>query len=357
MAKLMMLKSPECLGRIVYKIYGTNLPPNAAEWSAITLISNLRLNQSWTQRRASSSSSRWIRRQRDDKYRKEAEIQGYASRAAFKLLEMNQKYPFLKPGQTVVDLGFAPGSWSQVAIDKTAPGGRVVGIDLLPCAPPKGGCSIQGNFLDPAVIKMLKEVLSDPDTGRPVQQRSDAFNDDGSIKAYIDLERTIEKSATNHHYDREVQVKSLEAAMKDMKIDLGSDPEIAWNTVDVVLSDMCEPWITTFNFWLQTLSRPYIRLMNTSGNTFRDHATSMDLCNAALAFALDTLRPNGSFICKFYSGKEDSLLERKLQKVFRFVKRYKPPASRSESKEQYFIALERFPNISKREVYGDLYEY
>jgi 21S rRNA (uridine2791-2'-O)-methyltransferase len=79
------------------------------------------------------------------------------------------------------------------------------------------------------------------------------------------------------------------------------------NMVDVVLSDM---------------------LMNTSGNPFRDHAGSMDLCNAALQFASDTLKPGGHFVCKFYQGAEDKDLEKRLKKLFAKVYRDKPDASR-----------------------------
>lgn len=78
--------------------------------------------------------------------------------------------------------------------------------------------------------------------------------------------------------------------------------------------------------------------------------------NSALAFALDTLRPGGAFICKFYAGAEDAFFERKLRKVFDRVKREKPAASRSESKEQYFVCNGRKASVSKQDLYGDLYD-
>lgn len=111
--------------------------------------------------------------------------------------------------------------------------------------------------------------------------------------------------------------------------------------VDVVLSDMCEPWDQTEGFWKRSLSDPYYRMMNTSGVSFRDHAGSMDLCNAALRFAFDTLRIGGHFVCKFYQGSEDKALELRLKTLFRKVHREKPESSRSESKEAYFVALKR----------------
>ncbi|KAK8905658.1 hypothetical protein QC760_11256 [Botrytis cinerea] len=82
-------------------------------------------------------------------------------------------------------------------------------------------------------------------------------------------------------------------------------------------------------------------MMNTTGIKFSDHAGSMDLCNAALRFAFETLKPGGHFVCKFYQGAEDKELELKLRKMFAVVHREKPESSRSESKEAYFVALRR----------------
>ncbi|EQK99299.1 ribosomal RNA methyltransferase MRM2 [Ophiocordyceps sinensis CO18] len=92
---------------------------------------------------------------------------------------------------------------------------------------------------------------------------------------------------------------------------------------------MSEPWDQTFGFNANTLSNPHHRLMNTSGNAFRDHAGSMDLCIAALQFASDTLKPGGHFVCKFYQGPEDRAFERRLKKLFAKVHREKPESSRS----------------------------
>lgn len=72
---------------------------------------------------------------------------------------MNDKYGLFRRNQTVVDLGYAPGSWSQVAKDATGPNGVVVGIDLIPAQPPRGVTSIQGDFLSPRVRALVKDVL------------------------------------------------------------------------------------------------------------------------------------------------------------------------------------------------------
>ena len=92
------------------------------------------------------SSKEWLRRHITDPYVKAARKQGYRSRAAFKLLELDKKESILKPGFTVVDLGAAPGGWSQVAAEKVKPGGRVIAIDLLEIAPISGVTTLKGDF-------------------------------------------------------------------------------------------------------------------------------------------------------------------------------------------------------------------
>ncbi|KAK9475887.1 FtsJ-domain-containing protein [Lipomyces japonicus] len=277
---------------------------------------------------STASSKRWNQRQKVDLYRKEAEVKGLRSRAAFKLLEIDMAYKIFKAGQTVIDLGFAPGSWTQVAVDRTIPG-RVIGIDILPCSPPQGASAIQGNFLYPQTHEMVKEYLSDSRRGRSIN-RTDV--------GYIDPER---------HDDDKIVV-----ANGNLKI----SESAAAGMVDVVLSDMSDPWYPNLLFWSRTLSEPYYRMANTSGNAYRDHAMSMDLCNSALAFALDTLSHGGVFICKFFAGSEDAALEKRLRKSFTKVKREKPAASRRESKEQYFVAIGRKKSITKHNLYGDLYD-
>ncbi len=88
-------------------------------------------------------------------------MQGLKSRAAFKLLEIDASYQLFKRGQVVVDLGYAPGSWSQVAVERTKPGGRIVGIDIIPAQPPRGVSTIQGNFLSPRVRGMVKRFVEE----------------------------------------------------------------------------------------------------------------------------------------------------------------------------------------------------
>ncbi|KAK8153087.1 FtsJ-like methyltransferase-domain-containing protein [Phyllosticta citrichinensis] len=339
--------------------------------------------------KSNKSSSAWTRRQGRDSFTREAKVQGLKSRAAFKLLEINEKYRIFRRRSTVVDLGYAPGSWSQVAISCTAPGGRVVGIDVIPAQPPRGVSTIQGNFLSPAVQAEVRAYVQDPERGRAVERRSlvrdetaAAAGEDGeegggateeeleeAERGYVDRERRArlmargedegdgdgarhqqqqQHEAGNEGDAAKAKAKAAAAAAASQK----AQDKAAGRVVDVVLSDMCEPWELTSGFHKKSVTEPYFRMMNTSGIPFRDHAGSMDLCNAALNFAHDTLRTGGHFVCKFYQGAEDKALEKALRRLFDRVHRLKPEASRNESNEAYFVALRRKAAPSKADIFA-----
>ncbi|KAK6951198.1 hypothetical protein Daesc_007729 [Daldinia eschscholtzii] len=254
--------------------------------------------------RWASSMSRWKQRQSTDRFTREAKVQNLKSRAAFKLFS--------------------------VAYERTKPNGRVIGIDIIPAQPPRGVSTIQGNFLHPGVQQLVKDYLVEF-----AQRRSppepDPEDPEGAIiterPSYIDAERA----------------ESVES-------DYGELSRNGERLVDVVLSDMSEPWPQISGFSINTLTHAYFRMMNTSGMSFRDHAGSMDLCLAALQFASDTLKAGGHFVCKFYQGSEDKDLELKLKKMFEQVHREKPEASRSESRESFFVALRRKDNVTLSDV-------
>lgn len=215
---------------------------------------------------SSSSSARWKTRQANDSYAKEAKVAGLKSRAAFKLLEINDKYRMFKRGDTVVDLGYAPGSWSQVAVNRTQPGGRVVGIDVIPAQPPRGVSTLQGDFLSPAIREEVRKFVLDPMQGRP--------------RATHQLVRRVEDGEGD-----EEQVEEENKAAGDGAVALTAKGKAAsaqkrldgaeGRVVDVVLSDMSEPWPLANSTWIKSVSNPWRRMMNTSGMPFRDHAGSM----------------------------------------------------------------------------------
>jgi 23S rRNA (uridine2552-2'-O)-methyltransferase len=107
------------------------------------------------------SNKQWLRRHVTDSYVRQAKAQGYRSRAAFKLMQLDEKEHLLRAGMTVVDLGAAPGGWSQVAADKVKPGGRVIAIDLLPIAPISGVTVLKGDFRGEILLGALQGAKAD----------------------------------------------------------------------------------------------------------------------------------------------------------------------------------------------------
>ena len=201
-----------------------------------------------TARNRTASSTRWLERQLNDPYVRRAKADNYRSRAAYKLLELDERFGLLKGVKAVVDLGIAPGGWSQV-VGRRAATAKIVGIDLLPTDPIDGVTILQMDFMDDEAPARLREAL-------------------------------------------------------------GESP-------DLVMSDMAA---------------------NTVGHARTDHLRTMGLVEAALQFAVETLRPGGAFVAKVLAGGADSQLVAELNRHFTSVKHAKPPASRKESSEWYVVA-------------------
>lgn len=125
-----------------------------------------------TSKKRTTSSNRWLARQLNDPYVKQAKKDGYRSRAAYKILELDEKFHLFKPGMKVIDLGFAPGGWIQVAVKKvgarsekrgasatdSSKNGLVIGIDLLEAPPIPGAIILQGDFTSPSLQAQLKAL-------------------------------------------------------------------------------------------------------------------------------------------------------------------------------------------------------
>ena len=114
-----------------------------------------------TARGRTVSSQRWLQRQLNDPYVAEAKKRGYRSRAAFKLLQLDDQFRFLKPDARIVDLGAAPGGWTQVAVER-AKRGTVVGLDFVPMAPIPGSTLLAKDFYDDDAPALLTEALGGP---------------------------------------------------------------------------------------------------------------------------------------------------------------------------------------------------
>ncbi len=118
-----------------------------------------------TARGRTVSSQRWLQRQLNDPYVEEAKKRGYRSRAAFKLLQIDDQFHFLKPGGRIIDLGAAPGGWTQVSVERVGSGktkGVVIGIDLTPVEPIAGATVLAKDFYDDDAPALLTELLGGP---------------------------------------------------------------------------------------------------------------------------------------------------------------------------------------------------
>jgi 23S rRNA (uridine2552-2'-O)-methyltransferase len=194
------------------------------------------------------SSKLWLERQLNDPYVAEAKRRGYRSRAAFKLAEIDDKLKLLKPGARVLDLGAAPGGWTQVAVERVR-GGQVVALDLQDIEPIPGATILKVDFLAPEAPGLIRQALGGP--------------------------------------------------------------------VDVVLSDMAAA---------------------ATGQTDIDHLRIMNLVEAALALAVELLKPGGSFVAKLLQGGGENAFLAELRRHFTTVRRIKPPSSRQESAEFFVVA-------------------
>ncbi|HEX2448088.1 MAG TPA: RlmE family RNA methyltransferase [Methyloceanibacter sp.] len=149
------------------------------------------------------SSTRWLQRQLNDPYVEEAKRRGYRSRAAFKLAETDDKYHLLRPGMIVVDLGAAPGGWSQIAAQRVqlmAGKGRVIALDLVPMEPISGVTQLHLDMTDPETADHIREVLggrkadlvlSDMHAPATGHKATDHLRIMGLVEAALDLAEDI----------------------------------------------------------------------------------------------------------------------------------------------------------------------
>ncbi|MBF1297252.1 MAG: RlmE family RNA methyltransferase [Neisseria meningitidis] len=197
----------------------------------------------------SKSSKAWLHEHVNDHYVHMAQKDGYRARAAYKLLEINQKDKLIKPGTVLADLGSAPGSWSQVAAKLVGKTGAVFALDILPMDAIDGVSFIQGDFREDTVLEQFEALLNN----RPL---------------------------------------------------------------DLVICDMAP---------------------NMSGNAVTDQARSFYLCELALDFALQHLKPGGSFLVKVFQGAGYQEYTAAMREIFASVQTRKPDASRNRSSEIYLL--------------------
>lgn len=198
----------------------------------------------------SKSSSRWLQEHEKDQYVLRARKEGYRSRASYKLLELDDKSGLFSPGQTVVDLGAAPGGWSQVAAERVGERGTVIASDILPMDAIADVQFVQGDFTEVSVYNQIVSCL------------------DGKL-------------------------------------------------ADLVISDMAP---------------------NMSGMKEIDQPRAMYLLELAVDFASQVLRPGGVFVSKVFQGEGFDQLLKDVRTRFDKIAAKKPDASRSRSREVYWVA-------------------
>jgi 23S rRNA (uridine2552-2'-O)-methyltransferase len=201
-------------------------------------------------KRLKVSSKDWLRRQLDDPYVRLAQAKGYRARAAFKLLEIDEKFKILAGRRRVVDLGCAPGSWAQICAKA---GLSVVGIDLLPCAPLAGVTFLEDDFTTEAGLAAILQHLG------------------------------------------------------------GQAP-------DLILCDMAA---------------------NTVGHAATDGLRTQQLSELAVAFALEHGAKGSHFVSKLFMNGYENEAKKALGPHYTKVQLFKPPSSRSESRETFLIAREK----------------
>ena len=197
----------------------------------------------------SKSSKAWLHEHVNDHYVHMAKKDGYRARAAYKLLEINEKDKIIKPGTVLADLGSAPGSSSQVAAKLAGNTGKVFALDILPMEPIAGVDFIQGDFRESTVLAEFEQLLA----GRPL---------------------------------------------------------------DLVICDMAP---------------------NMAGNAVIDQTRSIYLCELALDFAAEHLKPGGTFLVKVFQGSGFQEFQAAMKSVFAAVATRKPEASRNRSNEIYLL--------------------
>lgn len=204
-----------------------------------------------SKKKRTASQSRWLQEHFKDVYVQEAHKQGLRSRASFKIEEIQERDRLFKPGYKVVDLGAAPGGWSQYATTCVGENGRVVACDILQMDPIYGVDFLQGDFREQSVLDELLRIVGDTE-------------------------------------------------------------------VDVVMSDMAP---------------------NMSGNLAVDQPRAMYLVELAFEMCNQILKKGGSFVVKVFNGEGTEAYLRMLRSAFKEVKVRKPDASRSRSREVYYVGL------------------
>ncbi|ODV61414.1 uncharacterized protein ASCRUDRAFT_17416, partial [Ascoidea rubescens DSM 1968] len=222
---------------------------------------------------------------------------------------LNNKFDFFFPGQNIVDLGFAPGTWTKLAIQKTKyfnpstdtfesiNNAKILGVDILPSQPPNGASAIQGNIFSKHLHLSIKNFFLYK-----------------SIQKIINQESIHE---SNQKYNKNLHEKTQQLNQETIQETVQEKPQFP---VDLILSDLNSPWDQdTYKYWSTTVTDPSLNLRTFPPLLIDNIYKTVDLFDAALLLAIDILKQNGSFVARLCSSNEDQLINSRLKKVFEEV--------------------------------------
>jgi 23S rRNA (uridine2552-2'-O)-methyltransferase len=241
----------------------------------------------------------WLNDHVNDPYVKQAKIDGFRARAAYKLKEIDETFKLIKPGMVVVDLGCAPGAWSQYVRRRLSPTGAavgtlngvIIGLDILPMEPIEGVEFIQGDFTEQATLDIL---LS-------------------KVKLLAQHKRGLSADLTG----KEASDKPISAITA--AVDAATAPaSAAERLVDVVVSDIAP---------------------NLSGIADTDAARIELLIELAVDFSKSQLKPEGALVVKLFHGGAYEPIVKLFRQTFKLVKPLKPKSSRDKSSETFLVGV------------------
>ncbi len=238
----------------------------------------------------------WLNDHVNDPYVKQAKVDGFRARAAYKLKEIDEAFKLIKPGHFVVDLGSAPGAWSQYVRRRLSPTGAAVGalngtiiaLDILHMEPIEGVEFIQGDFTEQATLDALLSKI------------------ELLVKHSIGLEADLASKTASKKAAQPVPVAAPVAP--------ASRPRV----VDVVVSDIAP---------------------NLSGIASADAARIIGLIELAVDFAQTQLKPEGALVVKLFHGGAYDPLVKLFKQTFKVVKPFKPKSSRDKSSETFLVGM------------------
>ncbi|MEZ3145218.1 SAM-dependent methyltransferase [Halobaculum sp. MBLA0143] len=250
-----------------------------------------------------------------DEYYNRAKQEGYRARSAYKLQQIDDAENVLGYGDTVVDLGAAPGGWLQVAAERVGDAGLVVGVDrqaIEPLADHDNVETVRGDMTAERTRDRLRDTLGVPGVGPNDRREQSSLGSASELRASDEIDTTDDDGEPT---DRQSDDGD------DRQADGRERPDgPAARPADVVVSDMAP---------------------NVSGEYELDHARSIHLARQALETALTVLSPGGDFVVKVFDGRELAGFREEAAESFEYVRSLDPEASRPESSERYLIGKGR----------------